>query len=407
MFRLALRAVVAAPGFPLAGAIVFAIGTVLAASTSERDRLLAVALLATGTLLASWTGARLYGQEQARQELRGQLDTLNQDLATVCSQIRDAVDAAADEAVEPSTAFALVSQSTGMLFGIMNRIQAISGNPLNPSQQLAIVEGVRKFSVRLKELSSRAVALATVTDEAEKLQPLVTQLDSQIEAFQKSLTQGQPRLPKPLVTARCPECSTETQFSLGTSAGDSASPTCPNGHRFNAHRSTAGLVLLRGTGPVPSRGSVQLQLPGTTPAVARATKRGFRVVCPNSACPGIARGAGRAPEIPVRVRAQEGTEIRFCLDCGWRLAIDAADGRIAEAKAGSIAQGRTVGEGSGQALIVCPTCERRWRAFARRDNSVFAVCAWDQQLIVSPQIRPMPGEATSTNHGRVLDSAEP
>ena len=204
-------------------------------------------LAAVGGVLLSWITAVYYTREQAVEEhearTAAQMQTMSHQLGVASAQIREAVLQTTVGESSAQTCFALILQAHSSLSGLLNQMQATSGDvAFDPDTIINTAEQVKSLGTRLSALASEQAAI-----------PGTRQADQELAALRSELDEVLSRLPaegKAVGAAvRCPECGSRVTFDIGLAHGDSASPTCPEcNYRFHAHRGSDGGVFTRRPG---------------------------------------------------------------------------------------------------------------------------------------------------------------
>jgi len=320
------------------------VGGLALTSQDGWPRILGAILTAVASYLISWTMAAVTAREDARIELQNRMAQVGTHLATTSSQIVEAIRAGELGESGSQTAFARVRDSAASLFGLVQQIEEQSGKAISSKAVIQNAERLMGLSSRLRQILSTAESFDT-----EELHEVQTELEAVAEEL------GEKSVPRPLVTANCPNCAKATRFPIGQRKGDSAMPTCENcGSRFHAHRQGDGEIFTRN--------------PGSHRLVAL---REIEVACP--AC-------GRA--IALRVAEdEEEPKVRFCFSCYTRLVIDPAESSVVRYNPAEVHETRMIGSQENKAgsrgtkaVLECSGCERPVTSFLRNDDGVFAVC---------------------------------
>jgi transcription elongation factor Elf1 len=306
------------------------------------------ALIALGGVLFSWTAATTFAGEHAVREIRARLDGVTRQLGTVSGQIGRAAAQAEAQALDADTAFAVIAQATGNLYGLVNEMQLILGEPFRTEELIGTAETLEGLAWRLGELSSRASEDSPVEDE--ELQSLRLQL----EAVQKELSQPRRAL-SGLESAECPSCGNATSVQIGDLPGSSALTTCERcGTRFHIHRGRDLAIFTKAWGSGPGRASGELT-----------------AECPR--CKGV---------VTMRTwEGEHGTRQRFCMTCFARLTIDLDAEEVVVATEESPLEGVIYGQSGTKSVIRCSVCGAQSVAFFKRDNAVYAECETCNRLL--------------------------
>jgi hypothetical protein len=303
-------------------------------------------LVALGGILLSWTAATTFAGEQAVSELRVRLDGITRQLGTVSGQIRRAVSQAESGSADADTSFAVIAQSTGNLYGLVNEMQLMLGEPFRTEELIDTAETLEGLAMRLGDFTSR-VGEETSIVEAEELQSLQLQL----AAVQKQLSQASPGAAR-LESVNCPSCGKPATVSIRDSPGSSALSTCDRcGTRFHAHRAGDGSLFTRAWGGA-SASELVVQCPKCSSAVT------------------------------MRIYDNDhGTKSRFCLTCFSRLAIDVDAEAVVEVREEAPIDGVIVGRTGLKSIVRCSTCGNRWVGFFKKGDTVYAGCEVCDRLL--------------------------
>jgi hypothetical protein len=313
-------------------------------------------LVALGGILLSWTAATTFAGEQAVGELRARLDGVTRQLGTVSGQIGRAAAQADSGSADAHTSFAVISQSTGNLYGLVNEMQLILGEPFRTGELIDTAETLEGLARRLGDLTTRVSGETTV--EAEELENLQLQL----EAVQKELSQASSGATR-IESANCPSCGQPATVNIRDFPGSSALSTCERcGTRFHTHRAGDGSLFTRAWG-------------------GGERDRGEELVveCPNC------RSA-----VTMRVyEGEHGARSRFCLNCFSRLLIDIEAERVVDARQENPIDGAIDGQSGLKSIVRCSVCATRSIAFYKKDETVYAECETCDRLLRASE-RPTP-----------------
>lgn len=176
----------------IVGTIALVAGVVLQSYGAKDDNPLHTELLilggvmvAVGGVALSWIASAIISERQAadavqvaRDDVDHKLDNLSRVLGQAAGQISQAVQQSESGQISPATGFALVSQSTRIIYGQVNEISVIRGAKFDSAQLLetagALDELARQFS-------------GGATDERE-----VDELRRRLKDIQTSLKTGKP-----------------------------------------------------------------------------------------------------------------------------------------------------------------------------------------------------------------------
>jgi hypothetical protein len=357
------KALWASPIDTIGGLLMIAVGIALSGAEGW-ERVTGNVLAAFGGVLITTSTVIAYTKERLTSDLQTRLELVGTHLGGVSGQIYQAVAYRQRGDYEEGTLLALISYSARELYTLVDDIQRIAGTRFESSDLLATVETLQDLANRFAVLTSRGAETEIEEDELEALR-------DELLALRSNLTQRETVQTTETLPVDCPECSGVVTVTIGASPGASAMPKCPHcARRFHVHRGGDGSVFSRKWG--------QAQL---------AHLRELRLTCPN--CPN---------EIVLRVpEGDDEPKTRWCLNCYSRLVVDVLEGRVTAAFKEEPLQGRIAGEEFGHSLIECPTCRKSARAFAKRDETCFAVCYSDNRLLQADVPQRLPtGEASSS-----------
>lgn len=335
----------------VAGLIMVTGGTVVAAAVDGAGAdILGAVFVATGSLLASYRAASVYGVEEAKRSLQVSLGFFSEQLNTTTAQLMDTVGEARAGAMDADTCYALMLQSGQTLTELVAQMRVAFSIPSTKGLRA----GVREETLELvTELRDTATQMKQRADSEG--QPEVAEEFARLES-QASLVEGQlTTVEKRNVTERvdCPECSSEVQVELNEAGGASALPDCPNGHRFHVHRRGNGAVFTRPWGYIARSG-------------AGEGRRALSVTCPE--CENA---------VPLTATGETGIEERWCLACKTKLAIDVGLGEVVETGTLRAVEGQLMAKD----LLRCPTCEEDRKPFVHRDDTAYSECASCGRLV--------------------------
>jgi hypothetical protein len=210
------------------------------------------ALAAFGGALLSWSTASVNTPEQARQILKADLENLSRRLATAAGQISQAVQSVRSEQYDADVGFALISQATAVLYGLVNDIQVMAGSQFSAENLIITVDRCEEMADNLQErLSLLTPEIGNSNERAEgSLNEIRDELDSMRMQLQSARREIQnPKRQSVVENIECPDCGTLIPHKLGLVAGDSAAPHCFNcGARFHAHRRSDGTFFTKTMG---------------------------------------------------------------------------------------------------------------------------------------------------------------
>lgn len=126
-------------------------GVVLAATVAGGWQVVGGGLAAVGGALLSWSTATVRTTEQAQKVLKPNLETISRHLAAASGQISRAVQAVNLGNVEATMAIGLISQTTSLLYGLVNDIQVMAGSEFSSENLIATVDGCEELAVSLEK----------------------------------------------------------------------------------------------------------------------------------------------------------------------------------------------------------------------------------------------------------------
>ncbi|MEM4382392.1 MAG: hypothetical protein QXX19_09210 [Candidatus Caldarchaeum sp.] len=317
--------------------VMVVVGVILTALVSNVLLRIVGSVLATlGGVLISWSASLVYTKDQAREEVKTQLETLRRQLGTVCSLISQSLTEAESGTLDDRSFLALIWQNVQSLYGVVNEIQVMTGGRFEAEDVLDTIKNLEAFAKKIANIAERP---AEQTGRSEEL----TQLSRQLSTYVQSLKQQS----RTTVTVPCPECDESVSITIGIISGESAVATCSTcGTRFHAHRRADGSVFTRKWG-------------------FYSLVKSVAITCPT--CNG---------RLFIRTtQEQVGLMIRYCLNCFTKIQIDVGKGEIVSYQTGIVPkEGSIVGEEAGHSVLECPVCKGRIRAFIRKANDCYAVC---------------------------------
>lgn len=289
-----------------------------------------------GGILISWSASLVYTKDQAREEIKTQLEALRRQLGTVCGLISQSLTEAESGTLDDRSFIALIWQNVQSLYSIVNEIQVMTGGRFEAEAVLETVKSLEDFAQRIAKVAAERPGEQRYGEE-------LTQLSQQLSTYAQSLKQQNL---KTTVTVPCPGCGGDVSIVIGIISGDSAVATCSTcGTRFHAHRRADGTVFTRKWG-------------------FYSLVRSVAITCPT--CNG---------KLFIRTtQEQVGLMIRYCLNCFTKIQIDVGKGEIVSHQTGTPKEGSIVGEEAGHSVLECPACKGRIKAFKRIANDCYAVC---------------------------------
>jgi transcription elongation factor Elf1 len=356
----------------VAGIMMLALGFALTLSDSSWVRMIGNFFVASGGVLLSWSLAVSYTKDQALQEQKPRLEQLSLHLGTVSGQIREAAANFHQKEYSADTALALILQSTGTLYTLVNEIQVITGNKFEPKGLIETAERLGDLATNLTGLTSQAVRVARDDDSKSN-----EDLANQLEIIRTELAQTAQKLkaPDPVTSqqfVQCPNCRSSVAVMIGSSPGDSATGTCFScGSKFHAHRAANGALFARPWG-----------------YRSLNTVKSLALQCSNC-------------KNPFSVNTNEDNDenvLRYCLICFNKMLIEPKNGIIIDSQIEKPLLGEVVREDGYRSIVKCPQCSTERMGFVKKDGRIYANCSRCSRLIEALAVE------ISYSHTQIADS---
>jgi len=339
----------------ITGAVVSSIAAMMPPAAPFHGALLAVGSVATtlGGVLISWFVSKALTLSAAKQEYHQQLDSLSRNLGQAAGQITRVVERAELRELHPASAFALVSQAAGTIYGQVNEIAVLRGSQFDAAY---LIETAKKLNNLASELEGSGKSPERLEDVRRELSSVTDKLASRVSGS-RSFS---------LVRVPCPYCHSINSVEVGDFPGDTSTPTCTECNtRFNIHRSSAGTPFTR---------KVLHGIASTPPAVDIA--------------PDAARWSFKCPTCNSErtIALIPGSSIRrniVCTECLTELTLDTVAHTIQQGQKCKRLAGKIEGRSGARPVMACPECGTKvvalmndgaaYMAFCRKDHVVYSV----------------------------------